>query len=394
MIKIMEALTLSTHDTHSLPLHRNLNIGALARLFSERATSYKYLFFISLIDEIIQHPKNCYAHPLPLEHEPLSTNDYLRINLTDIIISLLQFGWYPHRFFKLNFGASDRVGKALDQLIFSINEQTITHPNTIQSLRLAIHEQFQRIGAEQFKRFVPYRILTPFFAQQLKGIPDHQKNKRIVELAAESFLTSDSAFYYFENNAQTLVIHPTWQEYFTVNYAIIRGWALLMWARYLQARNPNVPSILDKIEPPAKRSSLSQQRLYWSNILCHSSLYCIYSGKRLNPKTFTLDHFLPWSFICHDELWNLIPADPVANSAKGRALPSDKNFCDFIVQQHEGLSIYKKIHGNNKSWNRVARTFVEGLSISENELLDYSKLLVAYENKLNPLISLARTMGY
>ena len=35
----------------------------------------------------------------------------------------------------------------------------------------------------------------------------------------------------------------------------------------------------------------------------------------------SIDHFLPWSLVAHDLLWNLTPVDPATNSSKGDAVP-------------------------------------------------------------------------
>lgn len=57
----------------------------------------------------------------------------------------------------------------------------------------------------------------------------------------------------------------------------------------------------------------------------------------LSPTSFALDHFLPWSFVVHDRLWNLLPADPRANSAKGDHVPDRGYIEDFVRIQHAGL---------------------------------------------------------
>jgi len=428
-----------------LPPHAQLNIGALAGLFTARSTSYKYLFFLSLLDSIarakttqlpttqattqapqppttLSGPTPAYepsrgakadvpawsAHASAQKDQPTALGDegidptalgstplkLLSIPLKTVIINLLQFGWYPHRFFRLSYGPTDQVGKALDELDFAIDEQAITHPQTRDSLRAAIEAQFTRIRAQRFTRFVPYRLLTPFFSQELRGQPDHRKNDLIVQLARQSFATDNAPFYCFNEANDSLIIHPHWQAYFQRHYAIVRGWALLQWARYLQANNPSVPAILFKLEPPTQRSSLLPQRRYWQSVLDVAPLPCIYSGQPIDPSNFSLDHFLPWSFICHDQRWNLIPTTPEANSSKGRHLPDQNSLSDFIAHQYHGLEIYEQLHRGQRQWRNVANEYGEGLALAESELLDKEKLATAYHQKLNPLFSLAKNMGY
>ena len=40
--------------------------------------------------------------------------------------------------------------------------------------------------------------------------------------------------------------------------------------------------------------------------------------------SFTIDHFLPWSFVVHDLLCNLTPGESTTNSSKNDVLPE---FC-------------------------------------------------------------------
>lgn len=37
---------------------------------------------------------------------------------------------------------------------------------------------------------------------------------------------------------------------------------------------------------------------------------CFYCGRKLSPKRIDVDHFIPWSFIKDDNLWNLVLACP------------------------------------------------------------------------------------
>lgn len=361
-----------------LPQDNDLNIGALAGLFHTTTNSYKLLFFLALLEIV----------------ESRSTiNDWdCRIDLKLLCSNLLRFGWYPHRFFKLSFGSQDKIGRALDKLRFGINESAITNPATKARLNESIHEQFTEIGADFLTRYVPYRLLTSFFTAELKGLLDAQKNQSIAHLAEQSFQTDCPALYRFINDHSEIELHPQWNKYIRANLAIIKGWALFQWADYLQRKNPNTPALIRKIEPPIKRASLSEQTRFWNTVVMERPIHCIYSGTLLQPSSFALDHFLPWSFVCHDELWNLIPVDPRANSSKGRSLPNDKFIDPFIEQQVNALKVHRD--RNNKSWRKTIQPYVEGLTLTEEEVGTPEIVGLALSNKIKPLISLARTMGY
>ena len=42
----------------------------------------------------------------------------------------------------------------------------------------------------------------------------------------------------------------------------------------------------------------------------------VFTGKPVNTKQYDIDHFIPWSFVMNDELWNLMPMDSSLNSSK------------------------------------------------------------------------------
>jgi len=364
---------------NNLPFDRKLDIGALSGLFNNTTNSYKYLFFFGILESITRNRSI----------EKLKTV----IQIDELIAQSLRFGWYPHRFFKLSFGSQDKAGDALDKLEYKVNDRSVGHKATAVNLLSAIKQQFKIIKGDEFARYVPYRLIVSFFGKELKGIKDSTKSELIRDLALERFYTDSPPLYRFTDDLNAIELHPLWLEYLSINYSVIRGWALYEWAIFLQKRNPNTPSILHKIEPPSKRSPLKQQCLFWNEVLETDSLLCIYSGAVLKTGAFHLDHFIPWSFICHDELWNIIPASPSANLTKGRSLPCEDNINDFIDQQSQAIHISHQIMEIHK-WRKVVKPYVAGLGISHNEILIERCLYKSYKSKINPLVSLASQMGF
>lgn len=121
---------------------------------------------------------------------------------------------------------------------------------------------------------------------------------------------------------------------------------------------------------------------------------CIYSGETLKPDNISLDHYLPWSFVAHNQLWNLIPTIATINSAKSNNLPSDRYFSDFVTTQHLGLTISRKQTTENK-WTKCIESYILDLRISDkNNLLKLEILRGAYEATLTPLTSLAVSQGF
>ena len=68
----------------------------------------------------------------------------------------------------------------------------------------------------------------------------------------------------------------------------------------------------------------------------------VFTGKPVNTKQYDIDHFIPWSFVMNDELWNLMPMDSSLNSSKNNKLPKWEPF--FEVFAGNQFIMYEKIY--------------------------------------------------
>ena len=329
---------------NGLPNHKGIDTQALSRLFIHTKTSYKYLLFQSLLSL--------------LKDEAFKRSTF---NFDELQQEMLKISAYPIKVFKLRFGVQDEIYNALDD------------------------------GTINIVKYVPYRLLTPFFSRQLKGLSDYEKNPKIEKLSNED--NEYSAIYAIDGNE--INIYPEWLNYFETHYSIIEGWAFWHWVNYLQAKNPNALSLVNKLQKPSVRSSLLRQTEYWRVILDTSSVKCIFSGDEIQPNKFSLDHFLPWSYIGHDQLWNLIPISQSVNSSKSNKIPSMNTYLDqFIDIQILGLgSSYCEM--SKIIWNNHVDDFVLGLNLESSDLvLDKALVRVKYKALITPLADIAGTMGF
>lgn len=361
-----------------LPPSNKVNISSLGCLFENTTNSYKFVFFQAIIN---------------LLQKTQPTDGSVLLKMEELAVEMVALAWYPHAFCKLSFGTADKLGRVLDRLQFSLNERAIAHAVTRKNLRNAIKNQYDQIGIKGLLRYVPYRLLTPFFPDRLHGKLDSQKDQLIFELSVESYETKDPALYRFVDDGSAIEIHPDWVTYLTESWRIVEGWVGKNWIDYLQSRNPNTPSIPNKISPPLNRSPLTSQTNYWRAVINEKSVNCLYSGVALNPREFALDHFIPWSFVCHDQIWNLIPVTKEANSSKSNSLPSDYYLDGFIKLQLEGLKITRRKF-NEGAWSKLTEPFVSDLRIVPENLLDEKSLKAAYHEILPSMMSLAGRIGF
>jgi hypothetical protein len=123
-------------------------------------------------------------------------------------------------------------------------------------------------------------------------------------------------------------------------------------------------------------------------------LRCVYSGLPIDPSRFDVDHFLPWSFVCHDAPWNLVPAIPGVNPSKGNRLPSKAYLDDMIGIQHRGLVTAMGSGFPRSLIEPVLKAFAGDLRVPGDRLLDREVLDEAYRRSIVPLLDLAAGVGF
>jgi len=366
-----------TSNNFPLPGSGRLPVNDFSRLFKNTTNSYKYLFLLAVLR--ITGKRN------------LLNNDSHIISLSEITEEMLIIAWYPHVLFRLSFGSQDKIAEIIDET-GSVNENygtNIPHESIIRK-----HFSSCRINWN-LMRFVPYRLIRPFFEDKLRGLPDNAVNSRIKQYSRELF-ESIKPLYMITDNEESVIIHPEWFAYLRDHYTIIESWILWNWMSYMQVRNPNTPNIGSKLLPPEGRSSLSKQRGLWRYVIDKSGsrLTCPYSEKPLSVDNFALDHVLPWSFVAHDQLWNLVPCSPEVNSSKSDNVPHS-DYIFEIADKHCFFLTAEKRSANIKKWDEIMAEYCIALRLSDkSDIADSKKLHEAYRNVYFPLFELASSQGF
>lgn len=114
--------------------------------------------------------------------------------------------------------------------------------------------------------------------------------------------------------------------------------------KYIQTQNPEVDHhiLIENIENITKRSSLLQ---FQKKLIQLSGPTCFYTERQLlvSKRSIAVDHFIPWSFIHSDQLWNLVLTSQRLNSKKGSKLP-EKNFLTKLHARNELLKHSEDVH--------------------------------------------------
>ncbi|MDT0628069.1 HNH endonuclease domain-containing protein [Alteromonas sp. W364] len=317
-------------------------------LLRNTTNSYKYLFLKSVLARTQQNQE--------------------RISVNDIVADQLVYAWYPNQYFKLSFGLQDKISQVFKEQNFNYSSNIpITSNDFEHQLRAEILTHVDTVALSRLSVYVQFRLISPFFDQELRGKPDHVKNNMIAELSNQTY-DIRKPLYRIETDKQFIQVHPEWGKFIRRHYHLLAAYLESEWVKYLQKHNPNIPGVISKTAPPINRSSLKSQTSYWTDYLIeHPRTLCIYSGDSLDNASISIDHFLPWSFVCHDRIWNLVPTTKSINSSKGNALPSmDKYLDKFIETQFSALSYHNK---KCKDWDKISFEVMHDLGLSDTKQL-------------------------
>ena len=367
-------------QTTNLPSHPDLNISAFEQMLELKSltNSYKLYWFAAIFDEIIHGKKE--------------------IPFQDIVTGMICKCWYSILTYKLNFGKMDQLGKMV-QDIYDVYgfDKTMPENDLKKEISRLLKNKNERLKNDilisrisEFYKYVPYRMLSVFFRDELKSekISDNQKHSEIIKLSQQE----NRSLYKIDIENRKIMIHPLWYEYIRINNPVVKGWMYHKLIYFLQVRNPSVPAIPFKLYPPGKRN-LTGAKSFFNQILKIQNQYDIYTDELLAENTFSIDHFIPWSFVMHDRLWNLVPTTVSVNSMKSDSLPElDRYFDRFCRFQYSGYAIAMN--------NNINKKLMEDyLDVSEDRnilktVLPEPEFTTLLKKRIQPLCQIAENSGF
>jgi hypothetical protein len=335
-------------------------------VFDKTVATYKYYWFLGILELFIKEGKT-------------------RFTIWDVAVYMISHAWFPVTFFKLSFGKSE----SLFDTILELQQKYGISANTgVDELQKLFKELLQNSNLKKdinfFQLNVPYRFLNPW-------IPT--SSDKDITLRSQTY--ENDCLYKLEriNGTLWVELNPKWFDYLSENNSILRDFIYWNLTLFLQIRNPNVPNIPNKLNRPEIRHSLTSQRNYWNSIIdLGLEVKCIYTGKQLYIGRYDLDHFIPWSFVSHDLLWNLMPSDPSINSTKSNKLPDIDIYLSRLAITHQSaLRISLKHFGKNKLLEDYLSL---GTTPEEIVRMNEIALLECFKKTFSPMVQIATNMGF
>lgn len=187
----------------------------------------------------------------------------------------------------------------------------------------------------QLTEHIPYESLTD---SMMLDVSMRVKKNCKENVVGALFGDTQELFYSFSVKGEWIQFNPRMYTFICKHKVLIEKLNYYEWAKFLEKVNEEdvTTKILNKIDESSKRNNLSVYRKILYDEF--ESRTCFYCGKPLKADDIHVDHFIPWSFIKDDNLWNLVLSCPKCNLNKNDKLPN-VFFLERIVDRNQALSI-------------------------------------------------------
>ena len=358
-----------------LPYSDNLEISYLSRIFDNTSECYKFFWFQAIVTKVLEGKQY--------------------ITYEELIDEMIADAWYMVIEYHLNLGPRDTLESLVHYLQQISQLKSSEKKDKILDYLKNCKDKEVLKRKRSLTKHVPYRIQAPFL-DKIKGKEwDTTESTLISKINQEHRL-----MYYFEtlNGMQTTIrFSPEWFDYIHQNQEIIKGWLRYHMILYLQKRNPSVPGIADKLYPPQERK-LEKVKKYWKSFLTLQPIHEIYGDIPLSEKDISIDHFIPWSYVAHDEFWNLHPTTRSINSSKSNHLPDwNTYFPSFAKLEYCSYQMIWKSDTIHNEFEKCAKEHLNDPTIriklyqKGQDFLSFSQIL---EEILKPVYQSAKNCGF
>jgi hypothetical protein len=340
--------------------------GRLNRALDDTASSYKFFWLLALLKLL---PKA----------EQLEERD--------ILLEMMALAWAPVALFRLSFGVHDRLPALVIDL--QTHSRLPGAASTARVKRAFADWPDGDRRLDTLARYVPTRFLAPWLAEHLPlAQRDDLRTKTIASLAGDTIGAGQGPPYALRarNGQRWVDLDPIWRQFLLEQAPVVRAFAEMQLARFLQSRNPHVPAIVDKLGPPPPRN-LASARSAFQLLARRAPLTDLYTGEPL--EVFALDHVAPRSFVAHDLIWNLAPMAPRNNGAKGDRLP------DLAV-----IPALARLHHTLIATPDIAPRLLEDYVAAFNRDLESLRAIgreafeALYLTHYTPLLQIAQNQGF
>lgn len=328
----------------------------------------------------------------------------------EIINKMIANAWFPVQEYHIHlsgiYGDGD-VKDNLEKAVSRLYELTKlpSNANEIQiTNKLAEFSDDRELHSykTELTKNVPYKALSGFANKGTEKINLDSSAGRMIAYYNKLSTSELLLPYTFGDDKglkKVVTFNEGWIQMIQDNMVSILGWIKYEKVKWLQNNNPEVPGIVYKLaQDDEKARKLDNVRKLWDAILEIRPVKNVFMDGNINRDNYAVDHFIPRNFVMNDELWNLMPMDPIQNMKKNKKLPVWEDYFgqfannqfimyEMIFEKPGLLNLYKQCYKDNlhSIW-AIQELYRKGNSADEfRSILD---------KNMHPVYDSARRQGY
>lgn len=370
--------------------YNSLDIEGFSRMMKDPSYCYKFYW----LEAIVQ----------------LISEDKAQATYDEIINEMISNAWYSVLEFHLHLSGifGDGIIKDnLEKAVLRLQELSSLPKNASKvQIKNKLKEFDEDKALRNFKmeltKNVPYKALSGFANRGAEKIDLNSSAGRMMAYYNRLSQSEILLPYIFNDDSglnRVITFNDGWMQMILDNTVAILGWIQLEKIKWLQNNNPEVPGLVYKMTPmDEKMRKLNNVRKLWEVILDIRPVIDVFKDEAIDRSDFDVDHFIPWSFVMNDELWNLMPIDSSWNSKKSNKLPPwDLFFERFADNQYVLYELLHSMPGIRKLYEACYRDNLH--SIWANQELyrkgnSCKEFHVILEKNMRPVYDSAKRQGY
>lgn len=357
---------------------------------------------------MMKDPSYCYKFYWLEAIVQLISEDKRETTYNDIINEMIANAWYSVLEFHVHlsgiWGDGD-IKDSLEKAVLKLHKLTGLPSNVSKvEIKNKIAEFDKELHGEKITltQNVPYKALSGFANRYSERIDlNSSAGKMMAYYNRINSIESPLPYTFGEQKGleRKIIFHESWIQMIQDNMVAILGWIQYEKVRWLQNNNPEVPGLVYKLAPlDDKMRKLGFVRKLWDGVLNTTKIIDVFKEEPIKKESYDVDHFIPWSFVMNDELWNLMPIDSSLNSSKSNRLPQwDKFFIRFAQNQYTMYELVHEKAGIRKLYESCYRDNLHSIWASQelyrkgNSREEFYEIL---ERNMRPVYDSARRQGY
>lgn len=356
---------------------------------------------------MMKNPSYCYKFYWLEAIVRMISEGITKTTFNDIIDEMIANAWYSVLEFHIHLSGipGGEVKDGLERSVLVLQDVSLLPANASKieiKNAIKIHESELRKYKEQLTNMVPYRALAGFFDKMDEKI-DWGSVQRMVsyiermdKICLLPYTLGTSA-----KLKREVYFNAAWIRMIQDNMVAILGWIQFEKVKWLQSNNPEVPGLVYKLMPmDEKMRKLKKVHELWDAVIDILPVRDVFNDAPIEKEKYDVDHFIPWSFVMNDELWNLMPMDSGLNSSKSNKLPKWEPFFEKFA--HNQYILYSLICDESLTGirRRYESCFRDNLhSIWANQELyrkgnSREEFFHILEKNMRPVYDSAKRQGY